>query len=141
MSNGHQAADEAPPVGRAPTREGLFYVEWGAETLKRNLTLANEVLRSLLTLSATMLGGSIAFLDKVATRPFPGIAAVLFLLALIASLLGVLPYEGEVDLRIPKQIEQHKRAAFEKKVLLLKTAGGLLALGFIAALVGMAVHP
>jgi hypothetical protein len=137
MSNGHQPAGEAPPVGRAPTREGLFYVEWGAETLKRNLTLANEVLRSLLTLSATMLGGSIAFLDKVAAPPFPAIAAAVFLLALGASLLGVLPYEGKADLRIPKQIERHKRAAFDKKLGLLKAAGGLLVIGFLLALVGM----
>ncbi len=51
------------PEGSRPSEEEEFYVAWGRETLKSNLVFANEVLRQLVTLSATLLGGSIAFLD------------------------------------------------------------------------------
>jgi hypothetical protein len=37
-------------------------------------------------------------------------------------------------------VERHKRAAFDKKLNLLKAAGGLLIIGFLVALAGVALH-
>jgi len=126
------------PEGTSPTEEDKFFILWGRESLKNNLVLANEVLRQLVTLNSALLGGSIAFLDeKVIAPSFKVWVIVAFSLSLIVSFLGMMPYEGSVDLRIPEQIKQHKEKALKSKRRYLWAAGLLLGFGFAFALAGM----
>lgn len=125
------------PAMRA-TDEEKFYIEWGRETLKNNLTFANEILRQLVTLNATLLGGSIAFLsDNVIDATLKTVIICFFLLSLIVSFVGIMPYESSVDLRIPAEIRQNRQLALKWKRRYLWTAGGLLALGFGVATVAL----
>lgn len=124
--------------GTPPTGDDKFFTLWGRESLKNNLVLANEALRQLVTLNSALLGGSIAFLDeKVITPYFKVWVIVAFFFSLIVSFLGMMPYEGSVDLRIPEQIKQHKEKALKSKRWYLWTAGLFLGLGFAFALLGM----
>jgi hypothetical protein len=123
-----------------PSEEEKFYIEWGRETIKNNLIFANEVLRELVTLNSALLGGSIAFLDDTMLDPtLKPIVVALFLLSLIVSFLGIMPYESFVDLRVPDQIQQHKRRALRWKRRFLWTAGGLIALSFTVAITGLKI--
>lgn len=125
-------------LGQAPSEEQEFYVEWGYETIKNNLKFLNEVLRQLVTLSAALLGGSIAFYDpNMIGKGFKNAVVALYLFALIASFLGVLPYEGEINPQNPNSVKRHKEAARRYKRALLFVAEILLILGFLVALTGM----
>ena len=133
----HAPHEQDVIVGLPPTPEGDFYVAWGQETFKRNLTFANEVLRSLLTVSASMLGGSAAFLHNQLPPVALTLVAILFLVAMLVALVGVLPHEGQVDLRIPEAIRRHKKAALEKKLKFIEYASMFLIAGFIIAFGGI----
>lgn len=124
--------------GSPPNEDDIFYISWGRESLKNNLVFANEVLRQLVTLNSALLGGSIAFLDEtIIAVSFKVWVIVAFFLSLIMSFVGMMPYEGSVDLRIPKQIKQHKEDALKSKRCYLWIAGILLGIGFGIALAGI----
>lgn len=126
--------------GCLPTEDDKFYVSWGRESLKNNLTHANEVLRQLVTLNSALLGGSIAFVDPtIIAIPFKVGVIIAFFVSLILSFLGIMPYEGAPDLRKPKDIKQHKEDALKSKRCYLWSSGLLLGVGFGFALAGILV--
>jgi hypothetical protein len=130
-----------PIQATSPSEEEEFYVAWGRETLKYNITFTNEVLRQLVTLNSTLLGGSIIFISDDFMNPaFKNFAIIFFFIALIFSFIGVMPYRGFVDLRIPEEIKKHKASTLRWKGYFLWTSGGCTALGFIAAVIGILVH-
>ncbi|MGH7802415.1 MAG: hypothetical protein ACREOW_17610 [Thermodesulfobacteriota bacterium] len=133
--------EESIISGRQLTEEEKFYVAWGRESLKNNLILVNEVLRQLLTLSSALLGGSIIFIDeKIMDSHAKVVIIFLFLLSLVVSFLGMLPFEGSIDPRNPLLIKQHKEAALKWKRFFLWTASVLLISGFVLALIGIIVR-
>lgn len=118
-------------TGRPPSEESEFFLEWGRESLKANLKFANDILRQLVTLNATFLGGSIVFLDRsLIPSPYREIAIVLFFAALVVAFIGMMPYEANVPLRMPFEIKKHKEQALASKRRYLWTAGGLMASAF-----------
>jgi hypothetical protein len=126
--------------GIRPSSDDMFYFRWGRETLKGNLTLANEVLRQLVTLNSALLGGSIAFLDEaVVDASFKPWIVGAFTISLILSFVGMMPYEALVDLRVPEEVRRHKELAFKSKRRYLWSAGVCLAAGFGLAIAGMLV--
>jgi hypothetical protein len=134
-------AEEEILEGKPTTSEGEFYIAWAQETQKRNMIYANEVLRSLMTLSATLLGGSIAFLQKELIEPRCRWFAIGFFMgALVLSMYGSLPYEGSVHPSMPKAIEKHKFNAYQFKATLILGAAILLFLGLLSAVLGLAFH-
>lgn len=125
----------------APSEEEEFYITWGRETLKNNLTFANEVLRQLVTINASLLGGSIILLSSnLIDSIFKAFAILFFFVALIFSFIGMMPYEGSVDLRKPDEIRDHKTSALNRKRFFLWSSGILTALGFLFALIGIIMH-
>ncbi len=124
-----------------PSEEDHFYLTWGRETLKNNLAFTNEVLRQLVTLNVSLLGGSIAFLDEKLIDPnFKKVVIILFFLSLVVSFIGMMPYQSTVDLRIPAKIKENRAKAFKWKRRCLWIAGGLLGAAFVTALLGLIVH-
>jgi len=55
-------------TGYAPSPEEEFYFNWGQESVKNNLNLANKLLNDIVTLSSVLLGGSLIFLDETLLR-------------------------------------------------------------------------
>jgi hypothetical protein len=142
MSERSKLAPEPPAIeGEPPTEEEEFYVQWGFETIKNNLKFLNEVLRQLVTLSATLLGGSIAFLDtSMIDARYKNAAVAFFFLSLLSSFLGILPYRGEINPLNPNSVKRHKEAAYKSKRFYLLLTELLLALGFLITVIGMVVR-
>ncbi|WP_109124981.1 hypothetical protein [Dyella sp. C11] len=132
-----------PPIqtGRQVTEEEKFYLDWGRESLKANLQLANNVLQQLLTLSTSLAAGGVLFLSKE-TVPAWLIAPVLlmFMLALVASLWGIFPYGGVINLSSPAQIQAHKTRALRHKRRFITIAFALLMVGLLMAGYGVCAH-
>ncbi len=127
-------------TGSPVNEEQEFYLRWGYESIKANLQLANDVLRQLLTLSAALLGSGVYFRQNEAI-PAQLIAPtlILLLIALVASLLGVLPFRGTVDLSSPDKIKEHKNSALTSKRRYIFISAVSLVLALILAGVGVVV--
>jgi len=122
------------------SEEDVFYAEWGRETFKNNLTFANEVLRQLVTLSSSLLGGAIAFLEKTNIPPtYIKVILILVFLSLIASFLGLLPYEEVINIRNPKLVRKFKRRALNIKRIFLYTSATILSIAFGVAIAGVVI--
>ena len=124
--------------GALPSAEQLFYLQWARETQKRNIDLANQVLRQLVTLYASLLGGSIVFLKQEYLKPpYWGIVMVLLFLGLVLAFIGSMPYERHVDVRRPQDIKRHKQSALAWKRFFLWSAGLMGLSGFVVAILGI----
>ena len=113
-----------------------FLYGWWEESQKRNIPLLNDVLRSLMTLSTALSGSSLLFLNQVDVSYRLG-AATFFLLALIVSLKGILPFEGRIRASRPDEILAHKQKAQEAKKIHVQAAAALIVIGLVV--VGIAV--
>jgi len=132
-------SSESPiPIGREPSKETKFFLAWGRESLKANLTLANDALKQLVTLSATLLGGSVVFLDaSLMGVSFRALAIAGFFCSLIFSFFGMMPCEEAVLLQAPGDIKEHKKRALSKKRLWLWLSGGSMAAAFGITITGL----
>ena len=127
--------------GTPPTEEDKFYLAWGRESLKRNIEIANQVLQQLVTLNTALLGGSVFFLSAEFSVEFARwIVVALLLLALAVAFIGVLPYEGKIDLRIPKDIKAHKEKALRHKRFFVTVSALFTGGAFGFAIAGVAIH-
>jgi hypothetical protein len=126
--------DSVEVMAQPATETEVFLKEWAKETIKRNIPLLNDVLRSLLTLSTALSGAS--FLAQTVTPAFRVGAAICFLGAMLASLRGILPYEGTGSFLVPEEIRIHKEKAQESKLACVKLAAGLIIFGIVAAAIG-----
>ncbi len=125
---------------RSATEEEVFYKRWAMASLRRNLPFVNDVLRSLVTLNVTLLGGSVVLLDS--SRLWPGFQVAVvacFLVSLVAAFFGMLPFTGTVDVFCPEMIRRHKTRALTWKRWLLAAAAIALVAGFAVALIGLIV--
>ena len=125
-------------IGRRLTLEDTFYLSWAEESLKNTLPFLNDVLRQLVTLSSTLLGGSIAFISINMIGPrYHYVATISFFLALITSFIGILPRRGSVSFQDISQNQHDLEAALNWKLRLCRIAGVLIAFGFLAIIVGL----
>lgn len=119
-----------PQKGKPVTDEDEFYVNWGKETLKNNITLANDILKQLITLSSALLGVSIIY-EHIVKGEFFKISVLLsFFISLIIALLGLLPYEKKVSLNSPSEIKNFKKKALKHKRLHLWISSIAIVVGF-----------
>ena len=123
-----------PIKSTPPSDDDLFYINWGKETVKKNIENAHSVLSQFLTLNVSLMGGSIVFLKPEHINNVWLIASLsFFFLGLCISFAGVLPHETEVSMISPSEIKRHKTAALWKKrrfmwLCSMATGGGLLIL-------------
>jgi len=121
-------------ISRIPTDEELFYQDWGRETLKANIGIATEVLKQLITINVALLGGGAAFLEGSDVGSLSrALILFSFFVGLIVSLLGVMPTESKVDIRIPKEVKRHKSKALNRKRLFLGVSAGFTIFGLLVA--------
>ncbi|WP_143166325.1 hypothetical protein [Halomonas cupida] len=120
---------------RQPTEDEVFYRQWGYETVKANISTANDVLRLLITMNVALLGGGAAFLhESTITDGFRIVLLVAFFIALATALIGVYPKETKIDARIPADVKQHKESVLQRKRLFLKLAAGFTLAGLLLSI-------
>lgn len=116
--------------GQQPTEEEIFYITWGQETVKNNITLCNDILKQLITISSALLGVSIIY-DHIVTNETLKIFVLLsFFISLIVAFIGLLPYENKVRLDTPDDIKTHKRKALTHKRQYLWVSAFTIVVGF-----------
>jgi len=116
--------------GQKPTQEELFYTTWGQETVKNNITLCNEILKQLITISSALLGVSMIYDDIVSNETLKFFVILCFFLSLFVAFIGILPYEKKVHLQTPDDIKTHKRKAFKHKRQYLWVSAMTIVIGF-----------
>jgi hypothetical protein len=128
-------------VGRKPSRATLFAVGYAEESARRSVPYANEVLKHLGTLNATLLGGSIVFLKEDVVQPGYRLAAsAAFLLSLAMSLWGSLPAGDHVVMICPDDIMDHRERVLTVKLRCVRWACLSMFAGFVVVLAGLAVR-
>jgi hypothetical protein len=130
--------EPGPPVGTDPTAEEKFYLDWGLETVKSNISRLNELLRNLVTLSVSLLAGSVVFYGDAMTTPFfKGMTTAALIAAAIVSVLGSIPEQYKIDLSDPNQIKAAKAQTLAKKKIWYQASAILLLAGLCFAALGM----
>lgn len=134
-------ASAPPPVGGEPTPEEKFYLDWGLETVKANISRLSELQKNLVTASIALLGGSIVFYGETMTTPFfKWLTTAALIAAAIVSILGAIPEQYGLDLSDPYQIQAAKAAVLETKRKWYQASATLLLAGLCFAALGMAVR-
>lgn len=116
--------------GHQPTEEEIFYTTWGQETVKNNITLCNDILKQLITISSALLGVSIIYDHIVSNETMKIIVLLSFFISLIVAFIGLLPYENKVRLDTPEDIKTHKRNALKHKRHYLWVSAMTIVIGF-----------
>ncbi|MGH2509771.1 MAG: hypothetical protein ACRDHZ_20520 [Ktedonobacteraceae bacterium] len=130
-----------PVIGTAPTEDDEFYIAWGRETFKNNISYLNDVLRQFITLNATLLGGSFVFLDdKIIDSNFKFWVLIILLASLTVAIIGIMPYGLRVDLRVASDIRRHKTFVTRLTFIFLVITAILLICAFMVALIGLYKH-
>lgn len=125
-----------------PTDEDLFFLEWGRETFKENVTIINETLKLFITLNSGLISVFIGFHKQIFSNPSPWdiiTPAGLLIVSLIAAIVGVYPISQMVNLLSPDEIRDYKlrRSSFKRKALSVSAA--CLILSFLTLLYTVAV--
>lgn len=125
---------------RPPTTMPDFYLQWGRENVKEYAKNANTALGQLLTLSTALLGGTIAFWDRIPIdvlyRRFV-IAALL--VTVFICLYSAMPSEGSMDLADPEDIRRHMEELRDTKMRRLVWAKISLMTTLVLAVFGLLI--
>jgi len=115
--------------------ENWFYVQWGMESVKRNLQSLNDVLGRMVVLVSSLFGGSVFFIkDDLMNRGAKLIVLGALAASLTASVAGLIPYSGMIELDNPEAIRTYKSAAISCKKLALSAAFVFLVIAFFVAI-------
>src|SRR4051812_21751076 len=69
-----------------------FHYEWALQVRRQNMDFTNEVLRRLVTLAASLLGGSVVLVNsQMMPTPFQALTIAAFFCALVTAFIGMLP--------------------------------------------------
>ena len=125
--------DENIAVGEKPTQEELFYIDWGYETLKNNLSTLNEIFKVLIVLNTSLVSAYLLLYDRITSQNacVKNLALVFIFFSLISSLIGIYPYGRKVNIDDPGAVKEFKLNKLSvKKVFLWVSFSGLI-LGLI----------
>ena len=142
MQNASEGPSKPTLKTEPATQTEIFYCELGKELVKRELPFLNDVLRSLMTLNVSLLGGGIFFLSAGVCIPGLRMAAMmLFFLSLLFAFAGVLPKTEQAELFAPYLIQDAVKRITDWKTALLKGAAVFLILGLALAFLGVVLSP
>ena len=117
-----------------------FYHQWSLEQRKQTMAFTHDVLSKLTTLAGVLLGGSISLLTGKVNPWCQGFSSLMFLAALVAGLLGVLPYDVATPINLPMVFRQAQEKALRYKTRLLYGSAIALGIGFVIALLGLIIQ-
>lgn len=123
---------------RPATEEEIFYSDLGKDLIKGSAAAAQDGCRQLVTLNALLLGGGVIFLQAaevlLAAR---AVAFACFLLSLSASIAGSIPSATKIDWTQAAKVREFYDRIVKWRLLSLKAAVFLLALGLLSAVLGV----
>lgn len=104
--------------GLQPTEDELFYLDWGKETVKENISVINEMFKLFITLDASILSAYLAFYDKINISPiWLKTAPLVFVTtSLIVSIIGIYPTAQKINLLVLTKSKNTKKSEQNKKV-------------------------
>lgn len=124
--------------GKPLTEDDTYALDLAKEDKKNNINIANSILDKIVTISSTTVGGGVVFLNS---SILPGTLItpilVLFLLCLIISFKGIVPYASNIDTNSPTDIEAFNKKALNHKLLHLKISASLYLSGLMLAILGI----
>lgn len=120
--------------GKELNDEDKFYLQWGRDTLRNNISLVNDILKQLVGINSALLGVGIVYDEIVDNEFLRLLILIFFLVSLGSSFLGLLPYEDLVDSNSPSEIKTFKNNALKHKRRFLLSGTIFLAAGFLGAL-------
>ncbi len=123
----------------SPSKEDLFFTEWGKETLKENISVLNETFKLFISLDTVLLSAYVSFYDSVLVNALPfswqTIApAFCVMLSLSSSIIGIYPFSIKVNLAAPDKIKEYKEKRSNFKRVCLAIAAIALISGFVVFL-------
>lgn len=135
---------EKPPNkiinGKPLTKEEDFYLTLSEEFVKNNSKFVNDVLRQLITLNTALLAGTVTFINKeIINENFKIVVVFFFLIALIISFVGTMPYSGTISFTDPYRVKTFSENALDYKLKYIKISGFISGLGFLIIIIGMIV--
>lgn len=99
QGSGRGESGKPLPDGRAPPVNPGFYLDWAKSNAKESVKNANAFLSQALSLSASLLGGSIALWKSLDFQwTFKVLMIVLWSVCVCISLFSFSPIEGGVDI-------------------------------------------
>jgi len=104
------------------------------------MDFTNEILRRLVTLTAVLLGGGIAFVNDRMSLLFQILTLGAFFCGLVSSFIGMMPYDSQANPDIPDEFREQQERAFVWKTRLISITGGCIVFGFLFAVVGLIIH-
>lgn len=124
---------EKTEIGSKPSSEELFLLEWGKESLKNNIKLVNDLLSRFTTINIAFAGGAV--IQNLIQDPIYKISAIIiFLLGFGVALIGIYPYESEIDLSDPQEIKSYMFNALKYKKRFLFSSVILTVIGLTWAI-------
>jgi hypothetical protein len=112
MTDALSTLEPLPPLGTDFTPEEKFYLDWGLDTIKSNISRLNDIQKTMATLSVSLLGGSLVFYgDAITTPVFKTLATIVLIFAALVSILGSMPSKYYLALDNPAQINTSKEKA------------------------------
>jgi len=131
--------------GVPPSKEDLFFMEWGRETLKENISTLNEIFRRFITLDTLLLSAYLGLYESVLRNHYLSwqaiLPALLIIISLIFAIIGIYPFAKSVNLAAPQEISRYKESRQTVKSRCLAIASGALVLGFIVFLLARVTLP
>ena len=124
--------------GKPLTIEEDFYLSLAGEFVKNNSKFVNEVLRQFVTINTALLAGTITFMNKeIINENFKIFVIFSFLISLVISFIGILPYSGNINFISPYIIKEFNKKLLNHKLKYLKLSAVVSGIGFLIIVVGM----
>jgi magnesium-transporting ATPase (P-type) len=123
----------------APASEDeVFLVEWGREQFKSSVTVANDVLKQVITICSVLLTAAVGFLDRTGVaRPWQVLVFALLLAPLVLAFHALVPAEATVDVRDPDALRAFRESILRQKRRALRWVTWLLVGAFACAMLGV----
>jgi hypothetical protein len=141
---------EMQPTGPIPSviqgefadASNTFYADLGDEIIRQNHKQLNDTIKQLLTYSTSLASGGLVFLnDAIVGKSWRLAAVSFFFVAMIVTLLGVLPYSAHVTRRCPSEVKDALERGNALKDGVVWFAAIFIVLGLGVAMWGVYVGP
>lgn len=133
---GHEDIIDGKPL----RKEEDFYLSLAGEFIKNNSKFVNEVLRQFITLNTALLAGTVTFINKeIINENYKIVVVFCFLISLIISFVGTIPYSGGVSFSDPHKVKTFSENALNYKLKFLKASGIISGIGFLVIIIGMII--
>jgi hypothetical protein len=124
--------------GEPPPTNPEFYLKWGEENEKAFIATANAALGQLLTLSTTLVGGTIAFWNYVPiAQNYRFIIVATALFTAMVCLFSAMPSKASFDATSASDVRRHMKSVFAYKTRRLTIAKWALTVTLIFMIAGL----